>query len=224
MRADELQKRLVNWTVANSGHDERRHYIGLSGIGDCPRQIYDRYFQGQRASVDRHLLTRLSYEIESDLVGRLHQMGICSAILPSESQVALAYDGLVQGHVDAMTRDGDLVEIKTVALEDHIPERLPRRVYWQVQAYMHYLKCKRQDCRWTHVVYLARQSGLVKVIPVRYSPEMGARVEAKVKRLVVAVRDVARPECECGKCSANESANKSANKVGGGDGDGVDLR
>jgi len=213
MRADELQERLVNWTVANSGHDERRHYIGLSGIGDCPRQIYDRYFQGQQASVDRHLLTRLSYEIESALVERLHQMGIYS-----ESPVALAYDGLVQGHVDGITKDGDLIEIKTVALEDHIPERLPRRVYWQVQAYMHYLKCKRQDCRWTHVVYLARQSGLVKVIPVRYSPEMGGRVETKVLRLVVAVRDVARPECECGKCSANESANFV------GDGDGVDLR
>src|SRR3989337_3154613 len=195
MRADELQERLVNWTVANSGQDERRHDIGLSGIGDCPRQIYDRYFQGQQASVDRHLLTRLSYEIESALVERLHQMGIYS-----ESPVALAYDGLVQGHVDGITKDGDLIEIKTVALEDHIPERLPRRVYWQVQAYMHYLGRK-----WAHVIYLARESGLVKVIPVRYSPEMGARVEAKVKRLVVAVRDVARPECECGKRSANES-------------------
>ena len=204
MRADELQKRLVNWTVANSGHDERRHYIGLSGIWDCPRVIYDRYFQGQHANVARHMLTRLSYEIEDILVRRLSEMGIYGAC-----REIVEFDGLVKGHPDGMLAGrsvpmhnglADLVEIKTVALESHFPERLPRRVYWQVQAYMHYLGRK-----WAHVIYLARESGLVKVIPVRYSPEMGARVEAKVKRLVVAVRDVARPECECGKCSANES-------------------
>src|SRR4030067_1308848 len=75
MKGIELESALVNWSVQNSGHQQRRAHIGLSSIGDCPAVVYERYIQGQTLSVDEHLKMRLAYELEYALVARLRGMG-----------------------------------------------------------------------------------------------------------------------------------------------------
>lgn len=202
MKGIELESELVNWSVKHSGFEMRREYIGLSGIGDCPAAIYDRYTQSRTITVDEHLKTRLSFELEYALVSRLREMGLYQAAEPIR-----LYGGLVQGHLDGLVKRGnetDLLEIKTVPLAEHIPTRaaqLPRRVFWQVQAYLHYSRrMHKLDCSWALVMYLARDCGLVSVKPVRYSRETGMQIDAKVKSLVEAARQLVRPACECGRC------------------------
>lgn len=212
MKAREMESLLVNWSVKHSGHERRRAYIGLSAIGDCPAAAYDRFIRGQDHSVGEHLRDRLSFELEYALICRLREMGLYQAAEP----ISL-HGGLVQGHLDGLIRSGpnvDVLEIKTVPRAEHIPgydaktgqfmgreSQLPRRIYWQVQAYMHYTRrLKKLDVSWAMVLYLARESGLVTVKPVRYLPVMGAKIDARVQVLVEAARQRIRPACTCGHC------------------------
>lgn len=192
MLSKELQTSLINWTILNSGHQEDRGYIGLSGIGDCERVIYERYMHGKQASLDDHLKTRISYELESKLIQRLSEMRLYS---PGET-IEL-YDGLVQGHTDGVLAGVDLLEIKTIPLEQWLPKdgRLPHRVFWQVQAYLHFTQR-----RYAHVVYLARDSGYAQVYGTRVSDRMGQKITEKLERLVEAVQEGRRPDCTCGRC------------------------
>lgn len=193
--ASQLQADLVDWSVKNSGYEDHRQYIGLSGIGDCERVIYDRVRNGGRAQpVAEHLKTRVSYELEEDLVRRLDAMGV---YYPGET-ISL-HGGLVQGHTDGVIKPSALLEIKTVQREEWLPKdyRLPNRVYWQVQGYMTFLKRSI-----AFVVYLARDTGAICVVAVKYNPGIGRQVREKVERIVKAVVGFERPGCSCGRCEA----------------------
>lgn len=200
MKAHELESELVNWSVRHSGHEQRRPYIGLSAIGDCPAAVYDSFTQGQTQNVGEHLKTRLAYELEYALVVRLREMGLYQAAQP----ISL-HGGLVQGHLDGLILHGgqtDILEIKTVPLAEHIPDReaqVPRRIYWQVQAYLHYAQRRlKLDVSSALVVYLARENGLVSVKQVMYSLGTGVQIDGRVRNLVAAVQERFRPACVCG--------------------------
>lgn len=197
MLTRDLQDKITNWTVANSGYERHRPYIGLSGIGDCEQVIYDRFRNGEKIAVAEHFKTRISYELEGRLVERLRAMKIYT---PGEEIVL--FDGLVQGHTDGIIGGSDLLEIKTVPIERFLPEgkKLPGRVFWQVQAYLHYTRR-----RYAHVMYLARDTGLVWTTGVTANSDMAAKIEAKLGRLVDAVMTYTRPECSCGRCEAAKS-------------------
>jgi len=197
----ELEKSLVNYIVAHSGHDGKRSYIGLSGIGDCPRAIYLRHVHGEEPpSVAQHLKFKRGYEAEEAIIRYLRGLGLYRA-----GETIRLYDGLVQGHTDGRIRAssdriGDsLLEIKSVAVPEHFPEgeRVPLRVYWQTTAYMHYL-----GRRYCHVIYLACSSGEPRLYGVSYRPGLGRQIEDKVNGLVEAVRACQIPACSCGRCGA----------------------
>lgn len=185
MLSRNLQSALIDWTVQHSGHVNRRACIGLSQIGESETDLVRGYFLGVERQVSEHLKFRLSFEMEDKLIERLGDMGVYS---PGE-EISL-FGGLVQGHTDGVIERSDILEIKTVPLESHLPEngRVSSKIYWQVQAYMHYLKRT-----WTHVLYLARESGMVRVVGVEYKPEIGARIEAKLSQVVAAVMEGALP-------------------------------
>jgi len=187
----ELQKKLVNYIVMNSHHDPHRCYIGLSSIADCERVIFDRYLHGNQATITEKMRCSLSYDLEALLIQKLRAMRTYSA-----SETITLYDGLVQGHTDG--RIGrDLLEIKTISTEQGFPEQhVPFRVFYQVQAYMHYLNVKV-----TQVLYLARDNGAIRVYGVFYSKAKGVEIAEKVERLVTAIKEMKRPECTCGKCN-----------------------
>jgi hypothetical protein len=193
--AHEFLYDLVCWTVQHSGFDEVRPYIGLSQIGDCERVLYDRAISnGRIISEAEHLRTKLSYELEAALIERIRGMGL---YLPGEA-ISL-HDGMVQGNTDGRIGE-DILEIKTVSYEAHFPDgKLPRRVWWQTQAYMHYLRRRE-----TIILYLSRADGKLRVYPVRYSDDYGERIEEKVEKVVQAVRELVRPDCACGECADRE--------------------
>jgi len=195
MDAITISRQLMNWTVLNSGHQERRAYIGLSGIGGCERAIYDQYRFGSRMSVNEQLRTRISYELEAAVIERLRGMRLYEA----REEIVL-FGGLVQGHTDG--RIGEAVlEIKTLPMAAAFPkdDRLPRKHYQQVQAYMHFLK--RTEAI---MIYLERQNGDLRVYRIRYNERAGQEIQAKVTKLVEAVRSYTRPACTCGNCPKDE--------------------
>lgn len=186
----DIQAALLDYTVKTSGHDDRRDYIGLSTIIDCPAEIYRRFFNLTPASVRRRLRTKASYEIEENLKARLKAMGIYS----TGKEISL-YDGLVKGHTDGEIF-GDLLEIKTIPLDDQIPAgKIPIRAFWQTQAYMKYggyLLC--------HLLYYSRENGFFRFFEVDPNIPVMNLIEDKIKRIVSAIKAKTPPNCECGKC------------------------
>jgi len=176
----------------HSGHVDRRAYIGLSTISECERVIYDRYLHGEHPATGEHLKFRVGFELEEALINRLRAMKIYT-----EGECIQLFDGLVQGHTDGVIRGVDVLEIKTVPLENFIPRpgKIPAKVYWQVQAYMRFTRRN-----FAQVIYLARDSGLTEVFSVRASEPIARKIELKLERLVHAVRTLERPACTCGRC------------------------
>ena len=193
MLTRDLQRAIMNWTVQHSGHEQHRPYIGLSEIGDCDRVIFDRFLNGGCMNIGEHLRTRISYELEDAIKIRLQKM---SLHFREAVEISL-YDGLVRGHPDGMIGDNDLIEIKTLAMESHLPAgvHISNRIWYQVQACLHYTHCD-----WCHIIYLARENGAMRCVGIHYKPSVGEHIEAKVARLVTAVQECQRPACLCGKC------------------------
>lgn len=190
MRSEELQRRLTDWSVINSGYDEKRNYIGLSSIADCQRILYRKFFNRTGTSIEQRLRTRASYEIEFNLKERLKAMGF----LKPGKEIRL-YEGLVQGHTEGEIV-GNLFEIKTVPLSEHFPDgKIPAKSYWQCQGYMKYGKYPM-----TLLLYYGRDDGLFKFYEVHPNEGIMQLIEAKIHRLVDAVTKKCEPICECGKC------------------------
>lgn len=185
MLSRELQDAVIQWTVRHSGHIARRGCIGLSQIAESETILYRSYFDNDYREIEEHLKFRLSFELEEKLIERLGNMGLYS---PGE-EISL-YNGLVQGHTDGVIEKRDILEIKTVPLQSHLPHngRVSAKIFWQVQGYMHFL-----ERRWTHVLYLARESGLIRVVGVGYDRKVGAQIQEKVERVVAAVVEGAEP-------------------------------
>lgn len=197
MHSADLERRLIDWTAANSGHDAHRRYIGLSGIGDCPLVIYRRVTQGTPATTPEKMRTALCYELEAALRERLRRMGIMA--WPHGNQYTVqSPGGVATGHIDGALDDGDLVEFKTLEREEWmLCQRLPsRRILHQVTSYMHFGGFKRG-----HVVYLARDTGTVRVVPVSVDIRVVREIEETIRTVRAALDSGTPPACRCGRCS-----------------------
>lgn len=191
MLSTDLQRQLVNHIIKNSGHEDHRAFIGLSQISRCEQVLYDRFIHGESAGVSEKMKSALAHDLQEVLVVKLTVLRMFAP-----GRIIELHGGLVQGHPDGEVC-GDLLEIKTVEREDWLPGigRLPTGVYWQVQAYLHYA-----GYRFGHVVYIARDTGSIKVIGVRKNPDVCRQIDIKVTRLVAAVKSLQRPDCTCGRC------------------------
>lgn len=202
-----LESRLIDWTVKHNRINPNRNYIGLSGIHECPLVIYRNLLAETPRYRNQGEMLRfyLGYAAEDDVVCRLQGLG------DYQPGVTISlYDGLVQGHTDG-SFDGSLVEIKSVALDEWLPgfdtpnknhsatqpagTRLPRKTYWQVQAYLRYTRFAKAKA-----IYLSRESGLLKVFDVDRNNALGSEIHQKITGLVHAVRGRIPPGCECGRC------------------------
>jgi hypothetical protein len=195
-----IQQSLIDYTIYHPRLEQHRNYIGLSGIGDCPRVLYDKYMRqagNAEHSPDQLLIFYMGYAMEDDIVARLKAIGDYQPGF----EISL-YDGLVKGHTDGVF-NGDLLEVKSVALAEYLPKdgKLPRRVSWQVQAYLTFgqtvghIRFERAQ-----VVYVARENGEIVVISVKTDREMAGRIRAKLVNVVGAVKTGEIPQCECRRC------------------------
>lgn len=189
MRAGELERLFMTWSIQNSGYDEHRNYIGLSTISDCPRLIYTRYFTKTGITAETHLRTKASYEIEADLKDRLREMGI----FKDGKEISL-HDGLVKGHTDGEI-DGSLLEIGTVPKTEYLPQNPTFKKLIQSQAYMCFGK-------YSHslILFYARDYGAFRIFDLFEDPPAQFLIKKKIDALVTAIHEKTIPKCECGRC------------------------
>lgn len=161
--AEQIASNLMSWTCDHSGHESRRDYIGLSHCSSQIELILESWKDGFSADSIALLKCYKGYQMEADLLRRLRAV-YGDRVKPGGE--ITAFGGLVKGHPDFRFDDfpGDM---KTVPLDEHLPaiERLPRRVFWQLQGYMLYSGKTKVLC-----IYESRESGLIAaywVYPVR---------------------------------------------------------
>jgi hypothetical protein len=94
--------------------------------------------------------------------------------------------GLWKGHVEIVLDDIP-TDCKSVPLDEHLPQdRLPRRVYWQMQAYMLY-------GNWATgmIIYESRESGIIRDYLVAPNGSIQRQIEEKRKRIESQIPSVA---------------------------------
>lgn len=200
MQARELRHELLKWTMANSGL-EVRSYLGMSRIGECPRQLYHELVYGHDWNTRSHLMCYQGYLHERDILARLAAMN-GSQLAPGRE--FSDFGGRFQGHSDGEW-DGDLLEIKsTITYKLDIirqTRHIPENHFWQAQTYMHY-----GDYERALVVYVARDTGDLYVAQLRRLRHIGEQARLKASIILEGVDFRRPPECECGRCQQEEPA------------------
>ncbi len=190
MRPLDRESALREWTLKNSEYDERRNYIGLSTILDCPRAIYNRFFSKTSISIHQHLRTKYSYELE-----RIIRKRLAAIVALEEPRELSLFGGLVKGHTDGAVGK-ILLEIKTVQIEDHFPiHSIPTKVNWQCQAYMTY-----GNYDSALVLYFSRENGAFRVYGVHPERPIITQISRKLNGLVASVKAMNPPIYICGRC------------------------
>lgn len=202
MDATDIQQKLIDYTVTQSGAEDRR-YLGMSHIADCSRKLYDSQTGPNRPwPLEAHLRCYAGYLWERDVKARLQALGL---YLPgSERELVAMFDRRFVGHTDGEISGGEsgdlhLLEIKSThqeKLERIIADRrLPIENYQQVQVYL-----RHGGYSLAYVVYVTRDSGQIHVIEVRPNVRLQADLDFKARRVLAAVDAGQPPKCECGRC------------------------
>jgi len=179
----QLIQKLTDYTRVNGGH-ETRHYLGLSQLHRDEEELVQDMINGSQEASDADVLKlALGYVVEEDIRKRLEGIGLA---MPNTSfEIYADYDQRVKGHIDGMTNKGNQIyEIKSCvqAQLDFIRnngDKLPKRHFNQVQAYMHHGRFK--SCL---MVYVARDTGEIWTKEVFYLPVVGASIEQKAKSVL----------------------------------------
>lgn len=171
-----VEKQLINYTVAISNFENRRDYVSLSHCYLPFEDLINQYFQGFEADKRQRLKCYKGYQMERDLVKRITD--IFGGDIKLNYEIS-AFDGLVKGHPD-FVMNGFPCEIKSVLKDDWIPkDKLPQKVYWQVQGYMLYM-----GKEYALVVYESRESGLIKCFSVRENKNIQDIIAKKMRKIV----------------------------------------
>ena len=152
--ADQIAAAVMAWTAANSGHQEHRDYIGLSHAAQTIEEMLADY-NGFVADDAQKRKYYKGYQMEADPLRRL-RLVFGDRVQPG-GEIS-AFNGFVKGHPD-FRFDGWPGDCKTVPLDEPLPEpaHLPRRVFWQMQAYMLYAPAEK-----SLVIYESRETGLLR--------------------------------------------------------------
>lgn len=194
-----VKRQLCEALVEQSGHDRRRDYLGMSGIGDCSRKQYFSFVGGRTA--DDQLLWY-------SWTGYLHEAAILKLFKrrKREIEVVAGFDERFRGHVDLALSKQDLVEIKSTnwgkfqrIIDGGEPDL---RHQYQVQMYLRHGGWER-----CFVVYIARDvphkewyDFPLYVFEVRPDAARADRMDAKAKAILAAIDRREPPDCDCGWC------------------------
>lgn len=196
VRAQEIIRR-VNADFAAHGPSERREYLGMSGIGRCPREQYWNVVDGQMPDVQRDRYGSRGYLFERDAKIRLERIGLYAP--NSERLVVADFDKRFKGHTDGETPRGLLLELKSTKpskweyvasknepIFDH---------FCQVQVYM-------RHGGWDEAVIIYINVDTFGHYPIFVAKDdgWGEELDTKAKAILSAIDSKEPPRCVCGWC------------------------
>jgi hypothetical protein len=194
---NELSTQVETFIQKHSNYDVKRDYLGMSGIGRCPRELYDRYFNPPDPTPETYRNCYLGYMWEDEAKDILEGAKIFRP--DSERELIAPFDPRFVGHTDGETTAGELLEIKSVNARgmDKVKSegRAKRDHFLQVQTYMHY-----GHYRSALVAYVCRDPFEFHFVIVRAVASVGEQMERKAKAVLEAIDAKRRPACECRYC------------------------
>ena len=198
MKHDDILTSINLQIEAESGLDQHRPYLGISKIGNCPRETYNEYVNGQGAPTEAaHRFCFAGYEHERSVLSLLQRSGV--GCTNNGYEVVAPFDARLRGHIDGLTTGGELLEIKSLSRDkfDRVQadQRVINKHFAQVQLYMRY-----GGWRMAYVIYRDRDTYRHMVLPVPYQPGTAAHLESKAKAILAAIDAGTPPPCECGRC------------------------
>ncbi len=202
MNAIAMKDKLCLALREKSGLERQRPYLGMSGIGQCPRKLYFDMIEGRRAPSDQqHWYCWTGYLHEGGVIGLL---GL-DAVELRQMEIVAAFDARFRGHVDCPMKD-QVVEIKSVNWDKFNRVRETGQAEPnhrdQVQMYL-------RHGGWESglVVYVARDVPYREfdgpplwVVEIEPDPVLADRLDEKAQRILAAVDARESPVCECGWC------------------------
>ncbi len=149
-----ISQQIEKYTADHSGFETSRDYVSLSQIHLPADEIIRQYINGFTADHLQRLKCYKGYQMERDLKVRIEETFGSERVYLTPA--VSAFDGIVAGHPDLLL-DKLPADIKTVPLDEHLPvDRVPRRVFLQLQAYMLYGNWPR-----SLAIYESRETGRI---------------------------------------------------------------
>ena len=130
MEALDIQIAISQRIIIDSGLDQHRDYLGISKVADCPRKTTKEFLQGIDLSEPAYRMCYAGYHQERDVFKMLVQAGVAQANSRGMEVVA-PFDAQLKGHIDGLTMDGHLLEIKSITLEKYRSTLEKRRVLFK---------------------------------------------------------------------------------------------
>src|ERR1044072_24419 len=96
-----IQSKVEAYIRANSGYDVKRDYLGMSGIGRCPRKLYDDYFKPSNPTPETFRNCYLGYLWEDEVKNILEGSGVY--VPDSERELIAPFDRRFVGRTDGET-------------------------------------------------------------------------------------------------------------------------
>lgn len=202
MTPADLRRQLCQALEAQSGLEQHRPYLGMSGIGECSRRQYFDYVQGRTDLTDRsHWYCWTGYAHE-EMVRRLFP----DAERSPQLEIISNFDDRFRGHIDDALIGQGIIECKSVSWEKFLRVKQNDQPAFkheaQVQMYLHY-----SDWQRAFIIYIARDVPFREwngyplwVFEVLPRPILAGKLELKAKRILAAVDAGHAPACDCGYC------------------------
>jgi hypothetical protein len=222
--------RAIDADLHRHSPSERRTYIGVSGIGGCPREMYFDYFYGQPYSPDRDQYGTRGYLFEHHTKERLARITPPRYIANSEIEVYGSFaPDLFRGHTDGLGFSAEGSQVILLELKSTDPNKfveiaqtnkpLPQN-YAQVQMYLRL--AAQGNWRTLHgdlqpsvmsklnwdvarLIYVNVSTLDHWIIYVERNDWDGYQLEEKAKNVVLAIREQKPPECTCGWCRDDDT-------------------
>lgn len=197
MNPKTLKEAIETWTFKNCGN-EKRFYLGMSGISQCPLRLLRRMTIPENLSLTAAKKFYEGYLAERDMIERLRAMNLYVDV---DKNVQADFDSRYSGHIDGALSSGELLEIKSTHSEELLSIKqnlsIPIHHNVQVQAYMRHHK---NGFRAAMLIYKARDTGDIFCYRVERNEYAGSRLDEKAKRILGHLDSNTYPECECGRC------------------------
>ena len=189
---------------------EHRAYVGMSGIGGCLLKQWLNFKFGQVPSLSGAKYGTRGYMFEANAKVRLERIGLY--VPGSEMALVAPWDDRFRGHTDGATKDGMLLELKSIkedAFQVVVNKDQPKPEHMaQVQTYMLYGQW--EACL---VVYIETNTLNHWPLLVKRNTNIGVRMEQRARTVLEMIDSNTPPLCECNFCRIDRRVIDSTGKL-----------